>query len=640
MIEIAVKNLKKYYGANLIFENISFEIKTGEKVGLIGPNGVGKTTIFRIITNNENTEGEIFKRKELKLGYLEQIPLYNNQQKGLDVLYSAFENLLNIRKKMRECEVKLSSKIEDYEKTIQIYGELQQDYERLDGYRIDEKIHRITKGINLDDLLDKEFNLLSGGEQTKIILGRVLLMEPDVMLLDEPTNHLDMKSIEWLENYLKEYEGAVLIISHDRYFLDNVVNKLIEINSNGTDVYFGNYSYYVVEKERRFYEAMKWYGNQQNKIKRMEEQIHRYRVWGEMRDSDKMYKKAKELEKRLEKMDKLKKPILEKRKVYLSGLDGGRTGKIAVAVDNVSKKFDNKLIISDISFELYFGDSFALLGDNGSGKTTLLKLINDELLPDKGEVKLGSRVMLGYLPQIVEFEDEEISIIDLFVNNLEITVSDARKELAKVLFFGEDVFKKIRVLSGGEKSRLKLSMILYKKANLLILDEPTNHLDIDSREILEEALLEFNGTLLFVSHDRYFINKLASRIGEIIDNKMKIYDGDYEYYINSKEKNEIVINQNEYKAKKATKIINDNLVNDEKMKHKKMLIKKINEIEFRVKECEDKIDNITFEMSINPTDYKKLEMLQSEKDMIENIYLDNLSELEILENKIRELAEE
>lgn len=636
MIEMAVKKLKKAFGADLIFENIEFEIKSGEKIGLVGKNGIGKTTLFKILMNIENGEGEIFKRKGAVVGYLEQIPLYDEYTKAGDVLAEAFDKINEIKEKMTICEKAMSYNIENQENIMEEYGKLQIEYESFGGYDLEEKSSRIVEGMNIRSLIDRIFNDLSGGEQTRVMLGRMLLMEPDILLLDEPTNHLDLKSVEWLEGYLRDYRGAALLISHDRYFLDNTVSEIIEMRKDGSDTYCGNYSYYVVEKERRFYEALKWYNNQQKKIKRMEDQIHRFRVWGEMRDSEKMYKKAKELEKRLEKMDELERPVLDKKKINLGGLKGGRTGKIAVDAKELSKSYNGIELFSKASFEAYFGDSFALLGDNGSGKTTLIKIIKGEVESDEGKVSLGSRIKIGYLPQKIEFENPDLTILDYFTGNLGLTVSDSRKELAKILFYGEDVFRKISMLSGGEKSRLKLSYILHKNANLLFLDEPTNHLDIDSREILEDTLLEFQGTIVFVSHDRYFINKLATRVGELRNKRLSVYNGDYEYFKSIKEKQEVEIKES-LVIKRTQRSGKD--WKDRSKKKLKSLEKKKILFEEEIIKIEDEIEQLSSRMDESPTDYTLLEKLHLEKESLEENCLDKYMELEEINIEIEKEKE-
>lgn len=630
MIDLAVKNLKKYYSANMIFDHVAFDIKSGEKTGLIGPNGSGKTTLLKIITGIEMAEGELFLRKGLTLGYLEQLPVIDLDDTVTDVLYSGFDEVNNLKQQLMNYERHLSQEPENLDNVLQEYGRLQTEFERLEGYSIDEKINRIIKGLDLDHHLNKTFNDLSGGERTKVMLGKVLLMNPDLLLLDEPTNHLDLSSVEWLESFLREYGGSVLLISHDRFFLDNVVGKIIEMDKDGVEIYHGNYSYYVLEKERRFYEAMKWYSNQQKKIKRMEDQIHRYRVWGEMRDSDKMYRRAKELEKRLEKITLLDKPVLEKRKISLAGLTGGRTGKSVISVKDVSKSYDGKRILHDVSFELFFGDAFALMGDNGSGKTTLLRMITNEIEPDAGQITIGARVMIGYLPQKVTFNDEEKTVLDTYVEESGTTLSQGRHDLARVLFYGDDVFKRVNMLSGGEKSRLRLSIILNNNANLLILDEPTNHLDIDSREVLEDTLINYQGTIFFVSHDRYFINKLADRIGEIQGKTIQVHEGDYSYYRERRK-----LDQEKQRVKKTE------LPGDQKKKSpyhgikqpaptNRTVTRKKEALTAEIMDLEQTINQLTEEMEGNPTDHQLLARLYEEKTHAENIYLDKLMAYEKL----------
>ncbi|MGB8454010.1 MAG: ABC-F family ATP-binding cassette domain-containing protein [Anaerocolumna sp.] len=399
------------------------------------------------------------------------------------------------------------------------------------------KRKKITEGLKITETLKNMlFQQLSGGEKTRVILAKILLEEPDILLLDEPTNHLDLETIEWLEGFLKTYKGSVLIISHDRYFLDSVVGKIVELSFDRANIYMGNYSYYVLEKERRFLIDYKNYLNQQKKIDQMERQIERYRIWGEMRDSDKMFKRAKELEKRLAKIEVLDKPVLSDRKVRFNQEGAGRTGKIVLETVKISKSFGVNPLLKDINLNLFYQDSACIIGRNGCGKSTLLKMILGEIEPDSGTIKIGAQVKIGYLPQQVIFKDEDQTILEFFAHLHNITYEIARNQLAKVLFFKDDVYKKIRFLSGGEKSRLRLCSLTFEKVNFMILDEPTNHLDIESREVLEETFSEFEGTLLFVSHDRYFINKVADKIITIENNSLIIYQGDYNYYLEEYQK--------------------------------------------------------------------------------------------------------
>ena len=563
MIELSINNLTKFYGANKIFETISFEVKTGERIGLIGKNGCGKTTIMKIImgkfkesnlnlqgsiedveqmkagetlyeeeTLEDYQAGEVNLRKGVKVGYLNQIPVYSEDTKAIDVIRMAFQKVFDLKKRLSELEEMLQTfSGEKLEKVLLNYGRLTQEYEIAGGYELETKINKITEGLKINDNLKQlPFHSLSGGEKTRVILAKILLEEPDILLLDEPTNHLDLETTEWLESFLKDYKGSVLIISHDRYFLDHVAMKIVELEFSRANIYLGNYSYYVLEKERRFLIDYRNYINQQKKIEQMEKQIERYRIWGNMRDSEAMFKRAKELEKRLEKIEVLEKPVLESRKVRLSQESAKRSGKMVLETEHLSKSFSDTVLLKDIYMKVYYQDSACIIGKNGCGKSTLLKLILGELKPDNGTVKIGAQVKIGYLPQQVVFEDEEQTILEYFSGFHNITYEAARNQLARVLFLKDDVHKKIRFLSGGEKSRLRLCSLTFEKVNFMILDEPTNHLDIDSREVLEETLSAFEGTLLFVSHDRYFINKVAGKIMSFENNRLITYPGDYTYY--------------------------------------------------------------------------------------------------------------
>jgi ATPase subunit of ABC transporter with duplicated ATPase domains len=580
---------------------------------------------MKIIVNEEyQDDGDIYIRSGSRVGYLEQIPDYDDSINGMDILYLAFTHLYKIKDEMKELEERLkNAKEENHERLIKLYGKLEEKYELKGGYQIDEKLSKVIGGLGIQELVKRRFNTLSGGEKTKIILGKVLLEEPDILLLDEPTNHLDMSSVEWLQTYLSEYKGSVMLISHDRYFLDSIAEKIIEITPNEAQMYYGNYSYYVVEKERRFLEAYKHYKNQQRKINAMEDQIKRYRIWGKSRDSDKMYKRAKELEKRLEKMDRLERPKLNSRKIRLNAEGVNRSGFKVVTLENISKSY-NKKLFQNINLEIYYGDSVGLIGDNGTGKTTLLRIIEGSENPDKGEIKLGARVKVGYLRQEEEFENTSMDLVEYYHRELDITLSEARNQLAKVLFTGDDVFKTLDVLSGGEKTRLKLGILLYRKVNLLILDEPTNHLDIDSREILEETLTEFDGTILFVSHDRYFINKLADRIVEIEDKKIRNYNGDYDYYKMKKaeilemeaerkkrEKEEALKNSSKEKEEKKS---NDKLSKNQR----RILSKEKEDVEKKIENIEKVIEEIELSMNENKRDGQKLKELYLEKEEYQN----------------------
>ncbi len=615
MIECSMNNLTKFYGANKIFQNITFDVKTGERIGLIGQNGCGKTTLLKNIMGIEDyQEGSIAIRKDAKVGYLNQIPVFGAGATTMDVILLAFEKEQRIKGEMKVYEEKFNH-LEGaaLEKALMHYGRLTEQYETLGGYEIDTKISIITEGLQISETLkEMQFEQLSGGEKTRVILAKILLEQPDILLLDEPSNHLDLVAIEWLEGFLRAYKGSVLVVSHDRYFLDSVVSKVVELEFDRAVLYLGNYSYYVVEKERRFLLEYKHYQNQQKKIDQMERQIERYRIWGVMRDSDKMFRRAKELEKRLEKIDVLDRPVFEKRKLSLEGNIVSRTGKIVLETEGLCKSFGHKTLLQEVDLQIFYQNSVCIVGENGSGKTTLLKMILGQLEPDKGTIKIGSRVKIGYLPQNVVYENEEQTVVEYFSYLHDLTIGEARSQLAKVLFLKEDVNKKIKSLSGGEKSRLKLCSLTFEGVNFMILDEPTNHLDIDSREVLEQTLLEFEGTLLFVSHDRYFINKVADQMMAIENRGIKVYGGDYTYYLETYQKS--------LQGEKQESLPEIKKVPLQKTDSKKPLIditKKLELIEVKIEDLEGRIKRLNEEMQVHSADFNHLKTLFEEKEMVE-----------------------
>lgn len=635
MIEIGISNLTKLYGVEKIFENVTFDVKTKDKIGLVGRNGTGKTTLMKILAGYENFQvGQINKRKGLVLGYLEQIPNYEDDNTVSDVLNKAFQTIHDIKKEMKNLEKTFDSLSgEELESAVKKYSYLHDTYEIAGGYDTKEKLNKILSGLDITEEMQKrEFNTLSGGEKTRVILGRILLENPDLLLLDEPSNHLDIKSVEWLEEYLSSYEGTIVIVSHDRYFLDRVANKIIELESDGVQIYNGGYSKYVAEKELRFLQAMKEYENQQRKIKKMEEQIQRYRIWGEMRDSDKMYKRAKELEKRLEKIDKINKPIVDKKKANFEINGVERTGKEVIKLDNISKAYSRKGLFSNVNFTLFYNDSMCILGENGTGKSTILKIIIDEIKSDSGEVKIGSNVKIGYLPQEVCFDREDISIVDYFSYYYSISLGEARKELANILFTGDDVYKHISTLSGGEKSRLKLGMLIYEKVNTLILDEPTNHLDIDSREVLEENLINYDGTILFVSHDRYFVDKIATCIGEIENKCFKVYNFNYEGYKQEKQRVTQMKSDSLFIEDKKEKVITqskeDYLRKREETKKVEKQKRYLQKLENNIYELENKLIELEEILNTNSANWdldeynNKYNEYNKLKEQIELMYMD------------------
>ena len=512
MIEIAVNSIHKNFGFNLVLKDAGFEIYTGEHVGLVGRNGAGKTTLFNLILGKEQPDkGTVSIRKNATLGYLEQIHKTTTSNLSAEgVLKEAFADVFAIEKRLRQLEIEMAEDEKNLDKHLREYSRLQDQFIAMDGYSIDEEFNRIVNGFKLWDILATPFNNLSGGEKTIVKLAALLLNKPDILLLDEPTNHLDINMLEWLEIFLAKYQGTVLMISHDRYFLDKTTTKTILVESGVCDVYNGNYSYHVEEKERRLIQEFSEYKTQQRKIEAMEAAIKRYRLWGAQGDNEKFFIKAKELEKRLEKMEILEDPRPKEIKLPLT-FNTERGSKDVVVIRDLCFAYGSNVIFDKFDMDLFYGEKVCIHGPNGAGKSTLFKLILGSLQPNSGGLKIGPTVNIGFIPQEITFPNDKASIVDTFRDEVVCLEGQARHILAKYYFMGDSVFKRVGSLSGGEKVLLKLAILIQKNVNFLILDEPTNHIDIVSREILEEALLEFKGTLLFISHDRYFIDKLAER---------------------------------------------------------------------------------------------------------------------------------
>lgn len=527
MIEIELNNIKKNYGLKNILNGVNFEVKTGERIALIGVNGSGKSTILKLIIGNEVPDsGKINIRKGAAIGMLNQI--YKVEEESItvsDFLYQSFEECIDIEKKLKNLEEDMSTVIdaEKLEIIIKKYGKLQEKYIQLGGYEIQEKYKKICSGFRFDEsILNRKYNNLSGGEKTVVNLANILLKNPDILLLDEPTNHLDIQTLEWLEQFLINYEGTVIMISHDRYFLDKVATKTILLENGKEKIYFGNYSYFLEEDERRTLAEFEIYKNQQKQIEKMKESIKTLRRFGEIAKNEMFFKRAKSIEKRLEKMQVLDKVKLDKVSIKLDIKSGERSGNDVLNIKDVSKTYGENTILNNINLKIHYGEKICLKGKNGAGKSTLIKMILGKDKEFKGEIKLGNSVRIGYIPQEIKFENDSETIFDYFIKDYFGSETNARTFLAKFMFYGENVFKKLNSLSGGEKVRLKVAKLMLKDVNFLILDEPTNHLDISTREILEETLQSFKGTILFVSHDRYFITKLANRVIKI--NGGEIYE--------------------------------------------------------------------------------------------------------------------
>ncbi|MEY2305656.1 ribosomal protection-like ABC-F family protein [Bacillus tropicus] len=603
----SVNNVTKSFGGNIIFENISLEIKNGERVGLVGRNGSGKTTIFQLLTGMESLDaGAIHMKKGTRIGHVAQIPKFDESMTVYEVLSSAFKIEKELEREMRTLEKHMAEEQESsvLQKLMERYGIIQEKFAFLGGYEIEANIMKVANGLQVIELFPRSFLELSGGEQTKVSLAYMLLQKPDLLLLDEPTNHLDLFAVEWLEQFLKEYNGTVVVISHDRYFLDEVVTKIFDLEDGEIHVYHTNYSRFVEEKEERLLQEFQAFQEQQKKIKKMKEAIKRLREWANQANppNEGLHKRARSMERALERMEKLKKPILERKQMGLQFEGQERSGKDVIVMKEVSKGFAEHLLFNEANLHVRFQERAAIVGRNGTGKTTLLKLLLEEIKPDAGEIRIGSSVKIGYLSQHA-YGNMKSNVLEAFRECVAVTEGEARHILAKFLFYGPAVFKKVTQLSGGEKMRLRLAQLMYQDINFLILDEPTNHLDIESREVLEEALEQYNGTILAVSHDRYFLNKLFEKTYWIDECKLFEFAGNYAWARQKwEEKLETQVIKQQRQGRKSI----------ETVPVKKKEVRNIEEIETELMHVEEDIYTLECKME-HVVDVEMLEQLYEEK---------------------------
>ena len=532
---LACHNIAKSFGEQVIVKSGSFHIEDREKVALIGLNGAGKSTILKMIVKEIDTDaGDIILTKGKTIGYLSQHQDLNSHHTILEELKSAKAELIEIEKQIRTMELEMKHlQGEALELRLHSYHLLTEKFEQENGYAFQSELVGVLKGLGFrEDEFSKNVDTLSGGQKTRVALGKLLLTKPDILLLDEPTNHLDMNSISWLENYLLNYDGAVLIVSHDRYFLNRVVSKVVEIEHGNIMMFQGNYSDFAAKKKIIREAKIKEYLNQQQEIKHQEAVIEKLRSF----NREKSIKRAESREKMLEKMELVDKPIEDKNDLHFTLEPSCVSGNDVLSVENLSKSFGSQVLFKNISFEIKRGEHVAIIGDNGTGKTTLLKILNEVVAADTGLFRLGSKVQIGYYDQEHHILHMDKTIFDEISDAYpSLTNTQIRNTLAAFLFTGDDVYKLIADLSGGERGRVSLAKLMLSEANFLILDEPTNHLDIASKEILEKALNEYTGTVLYVSHDRYFINQTATRIMELVNQTFVNYIGNYDYYLEKKE---------------------------------------------------------------------------------------------------------
>ena len=542
MIILDVNKISMNYGYGQLFEDVSFSLNEGETISIVGPNGCGKSTLLKIIAGIEKADsGQVSIKKDAKVAYLDQIGSSSVDDRIVyDILKDTYKDLNEMEKRIKILQEKLNLGIEgeEYNKILNKYCNLLDRFSALGGYDMDININTVVDGLNINKkVLNQKYNLLSGGEKTLVQLAKVLIIKPDLVLLDEPTNHLDISRIEWLESYIKSFKGAAVIVSHDRYFLDKMSNRILDLDNGVGKIYDTNYTGYLEEKQKDFEKQMANYKDQQAIIKRLEEQRKYFAQRGMATNSSTLCDRAHVLQAKIERLKKvaIARPQV-KRKINMDFNEIRKSSKKVISVDKLSVITpENRIILNKINLDIYFHEKVAFIGKNGSGKTTFIKtILGEQNLEVNGSVYIGPSVKIGYLPQVIKFENEEEQLLDYFKRAIEVNEQRAREILAKFEFYKEDVNKKIKNLSGGERMKVKLAELLQQKINTLIFDEPTNHIDIPTKEVLEEALEEFDGTLIFISHDRYFINKFANKIVEFENGKVNIYLGNYDNYIEKK----------------------------------------------------------------------------------------------------------
>ena len=622
MVDIQVKNLTKFFviGENLL-EDLSFEVQEGECVAILGRNGCGKTTLLKILTGEmDYDEGEVFVNPNKRLGLISQIPRFPDGYTVEDVLRSAFRDLIAAKKKMEKLELQMAESVSD--DLLREYDSLVNRFQAGGGYDMDVEVDKVCNGLGItSDQRTQEFDSLSGGEKTRVNLARLLLEKTDILLLDEPTNHLDLRSVEWLEGYINAFKGTVLAISHDRFFLDRVAHRVIEIVDGHAEFYSGNYSFYIEEKQARFNLQLKQYEQEQAKLKQLGYTVERMKGWGI--NNRTLYRRAMSIQHRMERIKKTEKPKTEKTMKATFG-EKDFSGDVVFQMKNVEKSFGERTLFSDVELKVEGGERIAILGDNGTGKSTFIKcLLGEE--DCKGRIQFGPTVKWGYLPQIIKFSHPERTLYDTMLYEKNCTPQVARDRLGAFLFQGEDVFKTVGNLSGGEQSRLRLCMLMDEKINLLILDEPTNHLDIASREWVEAAIEEFEGVLLFVSHDRYFIEKFAERIWALEDGTIRDYKCGYTKYRS--------ILEHEAMAKPV--VAAEPKVKKEKPKGgTKEIDKLIRRLEREIEKQENLIAELDSKIEASGADYQELTRLLGEKEEAELVLMDLMEQWETAQESV------
>ena len=630
MALLHVDNLYKGFSGETLFKNISFSIDEKDKIGVIGINGAGKTTLIKMILEEEendvdpstNQRGTISKKGNLKIGYLSQNINLNYENTVFDELMLVFGSVLEDYKKIQELSFRINLEPDNFDKIMEELAVVTTRYEQEEGYAIEYKVKQILNGLSVqEDLWKQKIGDLSGGQKSRVALGKILLEEPELLILDEPTNHLDLVAIEWLEKFLKDYNKAVMVVSHDRYFLDNVVGRIFEIEGHTLKTYKGNFTEYTIQKEVYLSGAMKAFEKEQEKIKQMEEYIRRYKAGIKS-------KQARGRESLLNRMEKMENPVVNVRKMKLKfDIDRPSVDRV-LKIQNLSKSYDGKKIFQNLNLEIFRGERVGIIGKNGVGKSTLLKIINGTEKADSGVVTIGEKVTIGYYDQNHKGLDEKASILNEFMFNYPMSEEDVRRLAGGFLFPEEDVFKIIGSLSGGEKARVTLMKLILKKANFLVLDEPTNHLDIYSREVLEEALEDYQGTILIVSHDRYFLEGIVNTIYEITENGAEKFHGNYKEYCERKNKPVV---------EKDTKGVND-------YEEQKRVKNRISSLEKKYNETEKFIEKLEEKKSLLEEDYNqagkennldKLLEIQEKMEKLDEEIMESMEKWEDIEKELK-----
>lgn len=623
---LACQNISKAYGADEILNNINFHIEAKEKLAIVGINGAGKSTLLKIIMGEEEAdEGQVIIGKDITVGYLAQHQDTYYDKTIYEELLSVKQDVIDLQEQIRQLEIDMKHLTgKDLEDALERYSRMNHTFEQQDGYAFESMITGILKGLGfLEEDFNRPVSELSGGQKTRVSLGRLLLSRPDIILLDEPTNHLDLNNIRWLEGYLANYDGAVIIVSHDRYFLDKIVTKVVEIENTKGTIYHGNYSYYASKREEVRLSKYRAYMNQQAEIKHQEEVIAKLKQF----NREKSIKRAESREKMLDRIERIEKPQEINDEMRLTLTPDIESGNDVLLVEGLTKSYGNHTIFTNVSMDIKRGERVALIGNNGTGKTTILKIINQLIPKDGGKIVLGAQVHIGYYDQEHQVLHPEKTIFDELQDAYPtMTNTKVRNVLAAFLFTGDDVFKQIKDLSGGERGRVSLAKLMLSNANFLILDEPTNHLDVTSKEILENALKNYTGTLLYVSHDRYFINQTATRILDLTPTGITSYIGNYDYYVEqqlvstAKQEEKTTVVKNETEAKKDWKQAKEEQAKERKKQNN------IKKCEARIEELETLIASLDEEMAKPDiaTDVSKLTRISGEQEQareeLESLY--------------------